>query len=431
MVEHIPHRAFQTAREIMEKQMHVMISAVGARTEHWIELFAALGSRSDTTVTLVAADVSDVTRTELGRLSERYPRFHHHIVPHALSEQHTGHMASVLFRTGVSRYPRYRPDVLHVIGEAAYLSTWQVIRACRRRWPSIPVSLYAAQNIVIKFPVPFPFIERQTYRRIDHAFPITPAALYVLRAKGYAGAASLVPLGVDTDLFTPRRTQRADGRFTVGFVGRLEHHKGVSDLLRATESTDCDAVFIGTGTLAELVEQAARRRPGRVTLHSWAHHDDLPDHLGRMDVLALPSIEVVQRNVLPWVGIPLREQFGRVLVEAMACGIPVVGSDVGEIPYVVGDAGLTYPAGDWTALADRLARLRDDPRLRATLSANGLRQATERFSWGRVANAMCEVWHELAAVGGRPPAVVSPGAGPALRPQPTRKNVSSQLEAKQ
>ncbi|MFV2017275.1 glycosyltransferase family 4 protein [Micromonospora sp. LOL_023] len=405
-----------------------MITIVGARTEHWIELFAALADRPDVTVTVVAADVSELTRTELDKLSSRAARFRCHIAPHLLGESRTGHMASVLFCADVSRYVEHRPDIVHVIGEAAYLSTWQAIRSCRRRWPTIPTSLYAAQNIVIDFPPPFPAIERHTYDQVDHMFPITPAALYVLRVKGYSGTASVVPLGVDTSLFRTRRDKEVRRRFTVGFVGRLEHHKGIADLLHAADSIDCDVSIIGAGSLRPLVEQATRRRPGRIVLHPWADHHDLPDHLDRMDALALPSIEVVQRNVVPWVGIPLREQFGRVLVEAMACGTPVVGSNVGEIPHVIGDAGLTFPAGDRAALASCLARLRDDPALTATLSANGLARANRLFSWARIADAMCEAWSGIRLARDRP-ATGLPGRR-RQRHRPPHAIAMQRLEAK-
>ncbi|MEN3615610.1 glycosyltransferase family 4 protein [Plantactinospora sp. ZYX-F-223] len=375
--------------------MHILITAVGQRTEHWIDLFTLLCARPELTLTIVAADVSAETDQTLRTLAREAPRLHYHPVPHLLGEARTGHMASVLFR------PRHlrqvvpaRPDVLHVIGEAAYLSTWQALGVRRRRWPRVPVTLYAAQNIVTRFPTPFPQLERRAFGTVTHAFPITPAALGVLRAKGYRGAATVVPLGVDTRLFAPAPRPRRGQPFTVGFVGRLEPHKGVTDLLQAVDLADADLLAVGRGSLAAAVTRAAARRPGRVRLHDWADHAALPGLLRGMDVLVLPSIEIVQRNVLPWVGIPLREQFGRVLVEAMACGVPVVGSDVGEIPHIIGEAGLTYPAGNVLALADRLTRLRDDAGLAARLRERGLRRAAA-FGWDRAADTMCEIWQRL------------------------------------
>ncbi|MFY1615784.1 glycosyltransferase family 4 protein [Micromonospora sp. WMMD736] len=376
--------------------MHVLITVVGKRTEHWTDLFDVLCEQPDVSLTVLAADVSPVTRRELARLTGRHRRLRYHVVPHLLGESLTGHMASVLFRLpGNHGVTTTRPDILHVIGEAAYLTTWQALRLRQRCWAGVPTTLYAAQNVVTRFPVPFPRIERQSYLSVDHAFPITPAALNVLRVKGYRGPATIVPLGVDTRTFRPLPTDPAMRPFTVGFVGRFEPHKGVTDLLRAAELIDCDVSLVGDGSLGGEIDRAAARRPGRVHRHGWAGHAELPALLNRMDAVAMPSVEVVQRNTLPWIGIPLREQFGRVLVEAMACGVPVVGSDVGEIPYVVGDAGLVFPAGDVPALATCLARLRDDPPLAGRLANQGLRRAHAEFDWARIADTLCATWRGL------------------------------------
>jgi glycosyltransferase involved in cell wall biosynthesis len=382
----------------------ILITAVGHRTEHWTDLFAVLGRIPELELTVAVADVSPGTVQTLGGFDPLH--VWSYVLPHRLGEARTGHMASVLFRRSAFRaLDGYRPDVIHIIGEASYLSTRQVIRWGTRRWPGVPITLYAAQNIVMKLPVPFNRLELRTHHAVDHAFPITPAALTVLRAKGYRGPATIVPLGVDTTVFTPGPPAPPQRRFTVGFVGRLEPHKGVRELLTTVEQLDADLVVVGRGSLSPAVREFAARRPSRVTLRDWADHTALPALIAQMDVLVLPSVEVVQRNVVPWIGIPLREQFGRVLVEAMACGVPVVGSDVGEIPYVIGDAGLTFPGGDLAGLTERLQRLRDQPALREELAARGRKRALTVFGWDRAADRMWAVWQSLSwtAPAGRTP----------------------------
>jgi len=86
-----------------------------------------------------------------------------------------------------------------------------------------------------------------------------------------------------------------------------------------------------------------------------------------------------------------------VLIEAMACGTPVVGSDSGEIPHVIGDAGLVVPEGDGAALAAALARLRDDPALRATLSRLGRERVLAGFTQEQVARATVALYRALLA----------------------------------
>ena len=173
-------------------------------------------------------------------------------------------------------------------------------------------------------------------------------------------------------MFRPAQNLRASAGYFVHhqLVGQFEPHKGIGDLLAAARRGNCTYLMVGTGSLRHQVKQEAERRPGQVELHPWVPHEQLPDFLARMDVLCLPSLEV-QLSRLRWIRIRLAEQFGRVLAEAMACGVPVVGSDAGEIPHVVGSAGLIFAAGDVAALAGHLNRLRADPELRRSLGEAG------------------------------------------------------------
>jgi glycosyltransferase involved in cell wall biosynthesis len=182
--------------------------------------------------------------------------------------------------------------------------------------------------------------------------------------------------------------------FTVGFVGRLEHYKGVESLIEVTRQLDCNLLIVGRGSLEDRVRQASLERPGKVELHDWVDHARLPDLLRQMNALILPSQEVVQRNV-PWVAIPLREQFGRVLIEAMACGVPVIGTDVGEISHVIGPAGLVVPPDDPVALASSLTKVRDTPGLAAELRDNGIARVARMFSWECIADQLQSVWADV------------------------------------
>ncbi|GAA2759278.1 glycosyltransferase family 4 protein [Actinopolymorpha rutila] len=401
--------------------MHVLITAVGERTEHWVDLFRMLAKRPDVRLTVLAANVSRLTVEEMDRLDRGHPRISFHLANSALSKGSTGRMASVVFGRGTGRaLADVHPDVVHIIGEAGYLSTSQVLRMRRHRWPDVPVTLYAAQNVVTRFPFSFPQLERRAYRAVDCALPTTPAAEQVLRAKGYRGASRIVPLGVDTSLFHPGPSSppTPGAPFTVGFVGRLEPHKGITDLLTAVRHLNCDLLLVGTGPLSGEVVRESQRRRDRIELHPWVSHHALPALLTRMDVLALPSLEVFQRNVAPWITIPLREQFSRVLVEAMACGVPVVGSDAGEIPHAIGTAGLIHPAGDVDALVTRLRQVRDDQDLAERLRVAGMERA-RRFDWSRVADSLYELWQALVDTGRRPVDTADRGApapGTAGRP---------------
>ncbi|MBO4207217.1 glycosyltransferase family 4 protein [Micromonospora echinofusca] len=359
--------------------MHILTTVVGERTGHWTDLFAALCDQPGVTLTVLARDVPANAARELDRLSRTRPGFRHHVPrDHPIGAQ--------------------RPDVVHVIGDGTYPIIRQTLRWRDRYWPGTPVTLHPGQPGSPRIPTLVPLFERYAGQQVDHAFPSTPAALEALRAGGYRGPATIVPPGVDTGRFTPSPVPRpTHRRFTAGFVDRLAPHTGVRDLLAAAERIDCDVLLVGDGPLAPQVDLAATRRPGRVHRQGWSRDTELPDLLARMDVLVLPTTGVARRRVLPWTPAPLAEQAGRTLVGAMAGGIPVIGSDTGGTPYLLGPAGLVFPAGNVAALTDRLARLRDDPQLADDLAAAGRARAASGFCWTRIAASLGAVWRQLVA----------------------------------
>jgi glycosyltransferase involved in cell wall biosynthesis len=175
----------------------------------------------------------------------------------------------------------------------------------------------------------------------------------------------------------------------IGYAGRLVPEKGIDLLLKAAAGLEGEwrVEVLGSGP-AEASLEALAERLGigrRVRFTSWAPSDRMPGFYRRIDVLAVPSR--TQRN---W-----KEQFGRVLVEAMASGVPVVGSDSGAIPEVVGEAGLIFPEGEVEALRGTLRRLMDDAALWGELSARGRARVCERFTQARVVRQTVEVYRRM------------------------------------
>jgi glycosyltransferase involved in cell wall biosynthesis len=116
----------------------------------------------------------------------------------------------------------------------------------------------------------------------------------------------------------------------------------------------------------------------------------MPDLIRKLDVIALPSI-----TTNSW-----KEQFGRVLIEGMACAVPVVGSDSGEIPNVVGDAGLVVPEGDVVSLAGALRRLYENVNLRQTLGERGRERVLSRYTHARIARLTSEAYQRVCGSAG-------------------------------
>jgi len=282
------------------------------------------------------------------------------------------------------------PDIVHVDEEPYNLATYLAFRDALAA--SARPIFFAWQNIARRYPPPFEPMESWVYRHSPFALAGSEAAASVLREKGYGGEITVRPqFGVDLSRFTPRPSNGT--RFSVGYVGRLVQEKGIADLIAAFERLPPPArlIIAGEGPLAGYVETATAslRQQGRCERYPRLPSSDVPALLQRLDVVVLPS-----RTTSRW-----REQFGRVLIEAMACEVAVVGSDSGEIPGVIGDAGLIYPEGDVEALAARLTSLMVDGALRRRLAATGRARAEERYSQAAVAVKTVEVYRRMMEIG--------------------------------
>ena len=107
-------------------------------------------------------------------------------------------------------------------------------------------------------------------------------------------------------------------------------------------------------------------------------HDAVPRYINLMNVLLLPSETTYKFKTLTAAG--WKEQFGHVLIEAMACGVAVIGSDSGEIPHVIKDAGLIFSEGDIFALKDSLQKLMQNPELTQKLAQKGRDRALKMYT---------------------------------------------------
>ncbi|MFF2622077.1 glycosyltransferase [Oerskovia jenensis] len=326
-------------------------------------------------------------------------------------------------------------DVLDLHEEPFALATAEILalrrlRALlpgRARRPAPPYVLYSAQNIAKRYPWPFRTLEAAALRGAAAVSVCNEAAARIVRAKGARGLVEVVPLGVDLSVFSPGEavapgpsalppdgvapaprpgrpgrpgTGPAQGAVHVGYAGRLAPHKGVDVLLDAVRDDErLRLTLAGDGPSARALRDRARPLGDRVRFVGPLAGDDLVAFYRSLDVLAVPSLDTPG-----WV-----EQFGRVAVEAMACGTPVVASDSGALPDVVGGAGLLVPPGDARALREALVRVVDEPGLAETLRTQGADRAAS-CAWPEVARRYLALYEHAtahAAHGGthQPPAV--------------------------
>jgi glycosyltransferase involved in cell wall biosynthesis len=291
------------------------------------------------------------------------------------------------------RIAALRPDLVHIDEEPYNLATWHAMRLARRH--GARTVFFSWQNLARQYPWPFSRFERDVLRDVDGAIAGNQEAVAVWRGKGYLGPMPVIPqFGVDPEEFQllPRPAPPAGGAapFVVGYAGRLVPEKGLDLLLRALAQLPAEVRvhIVGAGPeRARLARLAAELGvASRVDWTPLAPSAMMPGLIAGFDCLVLPS-----RTRPNW-----KEQFGRVLIEAMACGVPVVGSTSGELPNVIGEAGCLFAEGDASALAEQLRQLWQQPALRARLAALGRERVLARYTQRQVAEATLALYRSLA-----------------------------------
>ena len=291
----------------------------------------------------------------------------------------------------------FRPDVIDLWEEPWGLVSVHACRLRNRLLAGAKIVSETEQNINKVLPFPFERFRSYTLRNADYAVGRSAEAVRTLRAKGYAGPAEVVPNAVDAELFRPMdreacRRQLGLSGFLVGYVGRLVEEKGLCDLVEAIRlcRAPVQLVLVGTGPLqAVLASQAcAAGLKDRVVFLGRRPPDELPQVMNALDVLVLPS-----RTTPRW-----KEQFGRVIIEAHACGVPVIGSNSGAIPDVIGEAGRVVPEADPAALADALSNLAGRPDIVRELGLIGRRQVEQHYTWQKVADRMAAIYRKAVGI---------------------------------
>jgi glycosyltransferase involved in cell wall biosynthesis len=288
-------------------------------------------------------------------------------------------------------------DIVHAWEEPYILAGAELAAAAPRRSRFV---FRTAQSSRSWYPPPFAWLERYTLARTagwicsGHL-----VAQHLQQRPEYAcKPMALIPLGVDVERFRPDATAGAAirqqlgwtpaGPPVIGFLGRLTEEKGVRLLLKVLPRLPVRwrALFVGAGPLEPEIRQWMQHVDSEcVRICTHVEHDDVHLYVNAMDVLVAPS-----QTTPYW-----REQFGRMLIEAMACGVPVVGSDSGEIPYVVGSAGYIVAEKDEQAWVATLERLLSCPEVRQELSQAGRERAESHYAWPVVARQHLHFFQQL------------------------------------
>ena len=239
----------------------------------------------------------------------------------------------------------------------------------------IPYVFFTNQNITKKYPWPFSSWEREVVKNANGWIACGKTIFDAQTQRGFYKNGIILPFAVNTELFMPAAQKDKEKLWkswgvcgpVIGYVGRLTPEKGIRTILKILETLNpaCwgGMVFFGSGPLEHEIKNWA-------LIHGWqdkvvvrlVKHSAMPLELPGLDVLIAPS-----QTTTTW-----REQFGRMLIEAMASGVPVISSDSGEIPHTVGNAGLIIPESDVAGFAKAVANILESSQLQDDLRGKGL-----------------------------------------------------------
>jgi glycosyltransferase involved in cell wall biosynthesis len=277
-------------------------------------------------------------------------------------------------------------DLVHAWEEPYVFAGYQIARSLKDN--SARFCFRTAQSYVKRYPPPFNYFERSVLARSQGWIAGASLVFEAMTRKGFpADTGRILNLAVDLDQFRPLsaavRTEvlRELGieAPVVGFVGRLTRAKGLDVLMQTMEriggASRWSLLLLGSGEYQDQVREWAARLgwQDRVKI-VLVKHAEVPRYLGSMDMLVAPS-----QSMKNW-----REQFGRMIIEAFACGVPVIGSDSGEIPYVIGEAGMVVGEADVAGWARAIQQLLENPGLGEQWRLRGLERAP-RYSVATIA----------------------------------------------
>ena len=287
-----------------------------------------------------------------------------------------------------------QPNVIHLWEEPQSLVAWQAGLLRDRLLPASAFVLETDTNILRRLPPPFQWFRSQTLKQADFIIGRHQDCLDVQQRCGYVGPTAIVEYGVNKTVHRPleRSSRRKNGGedLVLGYVGRVLPQKGLDDVVAAIASSGRNIMLhvLGDGPDRERIAQMAveRKIEAHIQFFDPRPADGVAEFMNSVDCLVLMS-----RATYKW-----KEQFGRVIIEAQACGIPVIGSDSGAIPSVIGVGGWIVPNRDSMDFSRLLQRLDDDRAEIKRVGALGFEQSRTRYSMDKIvddlADSFLEAW---------------------------------------
>jgi glycosyltransferase involved in cell wall biosynthesis len=285
----------------------------------------------------------------------------------------------------------FKPDVVQVEHEVFSLCAFEL--AIWSRLTGKPLVIFGWENMERILPLPRRWVRQFVLNTAQLILPGNQDGANLLRQWGYTGLMEVMPqIGVDTQLFAPKGIRKQNEVFNIGFLGRLVPEKGIDTIFSAVrqlrdQGLKCQVSICGSGPGEDALRQEVQKQQisDLVIWRGGVRHEQAPTEIRNFDALVLPS-----RTTVTW-----KEQFGHVLIEAMAMGVPVIGSDSGEIPNVIGRRDLVFSEGDSKALAAILERMICEHSWWEEVGQYGIDRVEKYYSHEKIADKLIKLWQKI------------------------------------
>ena len=289
----------------------------------------------------------------------------------------------------------FKPDVLHLFEEPFSFVCSEFISIFKMFSPNTKLIIESFENLDVVQRNIFHYIQKFNLKNTDLLINIPQEGELIWRSRGFRGCIKKGNVGVDTKKFFKNyEFLKNKERLRIGYVGRVTPEKGLDTLIEAflaliNGGFNVELSVVGSGNedyVNKLKDKLNKLiLENKVFFEESLDSDNLASLYNKIDILVLPSL-----TILRW-----KEQFGRVLIEAMACETVVAGSSSGEIPVVIGDAGVVFREGDADDLFLKLKELILNPNSMKEFAKKGKERVDKLYSWEVVAKQLKEYYSEL------------------------------------
>ena len=282
----------------------------------------------------------------------------------------------------------FRPDIIDIMEEPYSFCAFSTIILNIILKTNAKIIFFSAQNIYKRFPFPFYFFQKYVFRNSDLAFPMSEEVKDVLLKHGYKNKMVKLPLGTEIN---EKNILKADKCINVGFIGRLEESKGYDLFIELSEKySDKNNIrfFIaGSGNDEQKVTDICSKKDN-LYFEGFLSSKKVSEFYDNMHIIIVPS-----KTTESW-----KEQFGRVIIEAYSHNCIVIGSDSGEIPFVIDNDEFIFKENDIDSLIkcfnNVIKNFGDTAKIQSLISKNQ-EMINNKYSWQKIAEKTHNSYKEL------------------------------------